>query len=325
VLQRPDLFVITTGNPKVGLGHVNRCTSLSDNVSQYFTHICFVFNKTDDSLQFGHYPCVYTSDRVHYVLQHSKPGDHVILDDYALTKDDVHPLQAHGLWTIGINDIPADALPCNVVINHLPDAEKKWFSHLSDTHLLLGSAYLMLRKPFLDALKNRNETPGQLGLMIALGGTDPEQLTEKFLHAAIALNIAPVHIVTSHLNNRLPELKKRCNETVHLHVGLNADEMVALIQSCKFSVLTASTLALEAMCVGSCMAIGFTHENQKMIAATCEKHQTALNAGDLHTADALDVLSQLIHMNADELKMNQYNLMKAADPENFNALLKESF
>lgn len=325
MLQRPDLFVITTGNPKVGLGHVNRCTSLSYNVSQYFNRICFVFNQSDDSLQFDHYPCVYSSDRALYVLQHSKPGDHVILDDYALTEEDVHPLQAHGLWTIGINDIPADALPCNVIINHLPAAEKKWFSHLSNPRLLLGSAYLMLRKPFLDALKNHRKTSPQSGLIIALGGTDPEQLTEKFLHAAIALNIAPVHIVTSHLNNRLPELKKRCNETVHLHIGLNADEMVALMQSCKFSVLTASTLTLEAMCVGSCMATGYTHENQKMIAATCEKHQTALNAGDLHTANALDVLSQLILMNADELKTNQYNLMKDADPENFKDLLKESF
>ena len=62
-----------------------------------------------------------------------------------------------------------------------------------------------------------------------------------------------------------------------------------------------------------------------MIAATCEKHHTALNAGDLHTANALDVLSQLILMNADELKINQYNLMKAADPENFKNLLKDSF
>jgi spore coat polysaccharide biosynthesis predicted glycosyltransferase SpsG len=249
----------------------------------------------------------------------------VILDDYALTKEDAHQLQAHGLWTIGINDIPADALPCNVIINHLPAAEKNGFDHLPEMRLLLGSAYLMLRKPFLDALKNHRQTSPQSGLIIALGGTDPEQLTEKFLQAAIELGIAPVHLVTSHLNNRLPALRERCNEAIHLHIGLNADEMVALIQSCKFSLLTASTLTLEAMCVGSCIATGYTHENQKMIAATCEKHHTALNAGDLHTANALDVLSQLILMNADELKMNQYNLMKAADPENFKNLLKDSF
>jgi spore coat polysaccharide biosynthesis predicted glycosyltransferase SpsG len=322
VLQRPDLFVITTGNPGIGLGHVNRCTSLCDNVRDFFSNIYFVFNASDESLNYPFYPCVYTQDRIQHTLQHARPGDHVILDDYSLTAADANILKKQGLWTIGINDIPADALPSDIIINHLPGVDVQLFQHLKEARLLLGTKYLMLRKPFLDALKVEESPIPENGLFIAMGGTDPARLTVKYLDAALEAGMAPIHIVTSHLNPNLPALKERCNQRVHLHIGIDADSMVSLIRECRYAVVTASTLTLEAMCVRSCIATGYTHANQKLIAASCEQNNTALNAGDLNQADATAVLEHLKQLDPAILRTNQYELMHVANPANFKDILQ---
>ena len=322
MLQRPDLFVIITGNPGIGLGHVNRCTSLCDNVRDFFSNIYFVFNASDESLNYPFYPCVYTQDRIQHTLQHARPGDHVILDDYSLTAADANTLKKHDLWTIGINDIPADALPCDVIINHLPGVDAQLFHQLKEARLLLGAKYLMLRKPFLDALKIKGTHIPENGLFIAMGGTDPARLTVKYLDAALEAGMVPIHMVTSNLNPNLHVLKERCSESVKLHLGIDADSMVSLIRECKFAVVTASTLTLESMCVGSCIATGYTHANQKLIAATCEKNNTAFNAGDLNQADATAVLEHLKQLDPAILRTNQYELMHVANPANFKDILQ---
>jgi hypothetical protein len=76
------------------------------------------------------------------------------------------------------------------------------------------------------------------------------------------------------------------------------------------------------MCVGSCIATGYTHANQKLIAATCEKNNTAFNAGDLNQADAAEVLLRLKQLDPAILRTNQYQLMHVANPANFKDILQ---
>lgn len=322
-LSKPNLFILTTGNAAAGLGHVSRCMALCRHLKEEFDSIRFVMKLADRDCLISDFATHFTDDRTAFIAQHSAPGDHVILDDYTLTAGDAKRLKAAGLWTIGINDLPEEALPCHVIINHLPGISPDLFSHLKGSHLLLGAKYLLLRPEFLNEIYVPANPAAGKGLLIAMGGTDPDGLNLHYLRAAENLGIKPVHILTSALNPQLDALKKIAgHDQVFIHYGLNADQLIALFKSCSFCLLTASTLTLEAMCVKIAIATGYTHSNQVLLAQTCAKHETAINAGDFHHADAQEILKTLLASDTLKVKNAQFQLLKEADPIHFRDVMK---
>ena len=255
-------WIRTDGDRNIGFGHMVRCQALAAFLPK------FTFLVSEPSVPFvpdGIPFMVVASD--FSVLEAEKQslmfesGDLLIIDSYLATADYVRSLRQGGIKTIQINDLPQDALPANVVINHCPGLSLSDFPALPETEFWLGLEYRLLRPDFqqpasIDPLKKAPH------LFMCFGGTDGGRLVQNALDWASQLGpayrvSAVVSNTQSYIGSLFPGLT--------LHSNLSASEMRSLMAECSLAWVPASTLSLECLVSGLPMIIGITAENQRFL------------------------------------------------------------
>lgn len=257
--QLPHTWIRTEGNRTVGFGHILRCQALAS----YLPSVTFL--TSESSLSFlpaglsGLQVSPHFSAREAQNLANlAKPGDLLVLDSYSATVEYLEAARQLGLRTLQINDLPKDALPADVVLNHCPGLQLADFSVQLKTEYWLGLEYRLLRsefqEPHLEVKPKSNPH-----LFLCFGGTDGGDLASKALEWAAQLIpacrvSAVVGNAQMHLGSLFPGLT--------LHSNLTAAQMKALMAECSLAWVPASTLALECLVSGLPMVIGTTAQNQ---------------------------------------------------------------
>lgn len=174
-----------SGGAKVGLGHIRRCLSLAQALSQVGASSFFILDGDSDALRyiqsFQFDVGSINLDRDPDVAIDFARADLIVADSYALTTDHLLAFCASGIRVAVIDDMADRELPVDIVINGSAGAENLNYRVAAQTRLLLGTPYILLRSEFAEQ-PNRFIKDSIRRVLITLGGSDPYRLTPRIVH-----------------------------------------------------------------------------------------------------------------------------------------------
>lgn len=171
-----NVLIHADGGPGVGLGHIARCSALALAVSRGGHHAVVAVDPARGLADYVQRQGVEVMPSGSTALEvrdtaRAIAADCLVVDSYQWSGDDFRV--ARGNWTLvafddqGVRDLPVDA-----VINGAPGAAKLGYRTAGDAHLLLGSAYQVVRDDFR-ALPVREAIVKVRQVIALVGGDDP--------------------------------------------------------------------------------------------------------------------------------------------------------
>lgn len=296
----PQHWIRTDGDRELGFGHLIRCQALL----QHIPNAIFLISPHSQPFLPKEIPCqivptTFSQQSAQALSKWVKPGDLVVVDSYAANEAYIRELRRMGCKTIQINDIPSEALPVDVVINHCPGISASDFSDCPHRSYWLGLAYRLLRKEF-QQLPGRASKPNTPHLLICFGGTDGGSILRKCLEATSLLNSE--WTITAVVGD-LEQAARIAPSRVKLRSRLHATEMRELMLGSSLAWVPASTLALECLMSGLPMITGCSATNQSYIYNGLASFSSVRRIGDwdsVHSADlisgSLDLLGQPLEL-----------------------------
>jgi len=175
-LRRKKILFVTTGNKEVGLGHVYNTLLIANDITNH--EIIFLvdaqsqpaYNKIAEQ---GYQVYIQRNNNIIEDIKYFSP-DIVINDRLDTTKAYMQSLKDIGVKVVNFEDLGEGAVFADIVINAIyPERE------ILPNHYF-GSKYFLLRDEFiLSPKKDISETVSNV--LIAFGGVDPNNYTEKVL------------------------------------------------------------------------------------------------------------------------------------------------
>ncbi|MEP6681998.1 MAG: UDP-2,4-diacetamido-2,4,6-trideoxy-beta-L-altropyranose hydrolase [Parafilimonas sp.] len=267
------------GNNTIGLGHISRCCALADMLKDNFQiffytraneksiiksikKYCSDVFKLNDKIPYDDEAVGWTS-----ILE---GNEIVVLDGYYFNTRYQQQIKTKGCRLVCIDDVPAYHFIADIVINHAPGISKKDYSIEFYTQLYLGSDYVLLKKIFLEeALKaDKSLNKKESSILISFGGADPNNITKQVLKETIhSFPDKKINVVVGAVYNYLQELKKivEDNKHVYLYINVKPKEMLALMQQSNTAITSASTIALEYICIKGNLFLKCIADNQETI------------------------------------------------------------
>ncbi len=232
---------------------------------------------------------------VHELDAYISEEEIVVLDGYSFGTAYQKSIKAKGATLVCIDDIHHYPFVADAVINH-GTLDPAPYQVAYFTKLLLGLKYALLRPPFL-AKDNKVKT-GK-GIFLCFGGSDPQNLTQRYLSFIIDAGIkAPVQVVVGSAYTYFDELQayvrqQRKDIKITLHQNVSAQELAQVIGSCKIAVVPGSSIALECAGLGLHLVCGYYVDNQKGILKMLTDAGVAVNLGNLQEASS-DMFSEAL-------------------------------
>lgn len=286
-MNKPKVLIRADGNNKVGLGHISRCCALAGMLKDDFD--IFFHTRTSEQAVLDEIKKYCTdvsvlNDAITYKDEASlwvsalNRDEIVVLDGYKFDTNYQEKIKEKGCTLVCIDDINAYHFVADAVINHAPGIKKEIYSAEAYTQFYLGIEYVLLKKIFLDealkqpAIANLKQSP----ILVCFGGADPNNITGQTLKEIIHLfPQKTINVVIGIAYAHLQLLKQFAitNTCVELHQNIQPEEMLALMQQSHIAVTSASTTALEYICVKGNLFLKCIADNQKeMYASLIEKN-----------------------------------------------------
>jgi len=317
-VSKPRVYFRADGNFEIGLGHVVRSLALADMLKEDFSchfiirtpletlkvqilEICesiIVLSDPED-----------TKTEANFLSGvHLSEGDVIVLDGYHFNTDYQKALKNKGIKVACIDDLKEHHFVADVVINHALGTKKEDYSVESYTKLYLGLDYVLLRRPFLDAIKQRVAVSNTNDIFIAFGGSDFNNHTLKAIKAvsenSIGVEIDSIYAALGGANQHVNEIKKYIDESgkgnIYLKKDLSSDEICNLIQACRLAIVPASTLSIEVLSLRIPMVCGYYVDNQIDYYNMLKKEEFALCVGNFNDLTDQD-LHKLIQQGIEEI------------------------
>jgi UDP-2,4-diacetamido-2,4,6-trideoxy-beta-L-altropyranose hydrolase len=287
------------GNVIAGYGHVIRSLSLAATLKKRYRCV-FIIQHTDDFLkaqikevcdELIEIPVtkdlLKESERLSTKVIRS--DDIVVLDGYNFNTDYQRQIKRSCFKLVSIDDIYKTHFLSDAVINHGEGIDESKYSVERYTRLYLGSAYAILRRPFLKAFhpektlteQNKNK---RYTVFINFGGTDQQNYTERALKMCLKNSqIKNIDIVTGNYypyRDKLNKLKKDHPElSIGIYSGLSAQAISKLMKRSAFGICSASTVSYEYASCGGILFVFKTVDNQKYIYQFLIRSKAAFPAG----------------------------------------------
>lgn len=291
------------GNATIGLGHVYRLLALADMLRDD-AELTFAIAKPDDFMRRTIEQ--YVDDIIElpgsyaYILPSLKqPGEEmpfdlapyltgnetVVTDGYWFGTEYQKAVKNIGAKLVCIDDLAENYFYADAVINHAPGIYKRQYRGEPYTKYYLGLDYALLRKEFFNPIpQERNRR----SLFISMGGADQYEITGKVLDTVLQSDLfSEIHIMISSLFS--PKLKEYLHavseinpQQVFLHKNLETSDLVFLIDTCTYAIVSASTILIECYSRGLICSAGYYTNNQMNIYNGFVNQNLAYGWGDFN-------------------------------------------
>ena len=210
-------------------------------------------------------PEIGTADEPRWIAEHYPPASHIIVaDGYQFDATYQKALKAEGYYLVYIDDLVRGTYHADVIVNHSLAAAAGNYQTSRPARFALGSGYSMLRQPFLAATCRKPEARGKQNAFVCFGGADTQGfslMTVKTLMGFPGIRKINVVAGASVSESAFEELGKLSPCAV-IHRNLDAQSLVALMESSDFAVVSASNVLYEVCAVKLPVAAGYYVENQ---------------------------------------------------------------
>lgn len=290
----PHLFVRADASSAIGSGHVMRCLALSKAWQQSGGDISWLLAESIPAVE----------DRLRregFTLNTTRatPGsdedveqtaaqacaahaDWVVVDGYRFSPDYLGRLKSSGTRVLFLDDDGRfDFYPSDVVLNQNISANAAMYAQRApETHLLLGSEYVLLRPEFLVDHAVPEHPKIARKILVTMGGSDPGNTTHQVLLAFAALNRDfQAKVVVGGGNSRFSELLSLSHQLgPHVELLPSQDNMAPLMRWADVAISGAG---------GTCWELAFTGLPAIVIALSNDQRGIAQGLADRGIAISL--------------------------------------
>ncbi|MDL2143313.1 UDP-2,4-diacetamido-2,4,6-trideoxy-beta-L-altropyranose hydrolase [Flavobacterium tructae] len=322
------------GNHIIGLGHITRCMALADMLDNNF-EIVFLCRKltneqkiivsksfslielNGDNLQ----------DEIIELENIINKDDIVVLDGYCFDLSYQTKVKTMAKKLVMIDDLAERKIIADLIINHGGEFIKDKYDLESNSELLAGFKYLLVRKEFLKSRFEIKEISKIDTVFICMGGSDPFNVTPKALQATLDCNfVKKIIVVAGNAFMNFDEIHAIASLNKHVEIkierNVDAKAMVKLINESQIAICPSSSIALEVCCVGSGILTGYVIDNQFSIHEQIMNNKCGISVGDFNTSSIADITYLLCKLNdLKVIRMLVANQKKALGDCNSNFLL----
>ena len=346
----------------MGSGHIMRCLTLADRLraegaSVSFLSRCFPGELSALVRSRGHEALMLTAPEQEYQanpndlkhaawlgvswqedLQEAKSTlgahkyDWLIVDHYALDYRWESSMRAHAEQIFVIDDLADRTHDCDLLLDQTFGRQESCYASLvpESCEQLLGSDYALLRPEFLSlrerAFKRRASFNQIETVLVAMGGADPDNVTQKALHGLAQINWAVKPRIQVVLGSQAPHWQQirrlAANTDLEIEVHRGVSNMAEFMYSADLALGASGTTSWERCCLGLPSLVTVTAENQNDISAHLEKQGAIIGLG-FHESWREDDLEKKITELRDTpgLYQKMVEAMKAVCPGNGTQLV----
>lgn len=258
---------------RIGYGHFFRSLALADYLREDFQ--CFFVSHNEDQYMgaMSDYQlseifkiCIPESVIGETLQEFNKnfletvhQGDLVILDNYYYDTDYQQAIRDKGCKLVCIDDMHQYHMVCDLVLTPSP-LERENFSLEPYTKFEGGIEWSFLREPFLSEMKKRNVFSQFDKVVLAMGGSDIFNLTDKMIEAVSSVvPESQIDVICGELVN----VSRQNDPNVKIHRSISADEIVELFDDADVGIFSASTICIEAISRRLPVIAGYYVNNQE--------------------------------------------------------------
>ena len=310
------------GAKDLGFGHLYRCLAIAQNIHAH--EVCFITQNANgyelglEFLKRHHYPIIEIESNGNFLDLLSKIKPDILINDILDTEEEyMAALQKFGCFIVNFEDLGKGNRLADIVVNDLyPDIYPQKNHWYGVEHAILN--------PNFEMVECRPEPTGIVNhILIAYGGTDPANLTEKAILALqqigfedkITIILGPGH---SHYKS-VKEQAGKLNADVTLLQ--NVSNMAALMKEADLALTSAGRTVTELMTVGV-PTITMCQNNREMRHNHASSTFGIVNLG-FGSSISPDVLAEhiTIFMEDVSLRKDMYSRMLSAVKNRSNSAI----
>ena len=267
-LRKKSVVVRADGSARMGMGHLYRSLALTELMGSE-TEI-FLVSKNDIPVGIqlpgtNRFQFIKIEDESQFVQMCSSECI-VIIDGHHFDAELYRQVKVKGSQLICIDDLHDKKYEADIIINQAVGITPADYKASPWTYYALGPEYALLRKPFLEAAKQKRIRTSVRSCFICFGGGDVRNLTKVALEVALTFGeLERIYVVTGGAYPYSKELDESIaleSRVVHLH-DATEDEMVDVMTQADVAIIPCSTILLEVFAVGCIPIAGHYVENQK--------------------------------------------------------------
>ncbi len=307
----------TDASFNIGTGHVMRCLTLADELSQKGADINFVCREEPGNL------ISYIENRGYKVHQlpreididtdrkltkeilskYESKSDWLIIDHYDIDISYESSLRDHVKKIMVIDDLANREHDCDLLLDQNYSKNENRYNGLVPENCiqLLGPEYAILRSQFQKARANLRERDGGVNrILVFMGGVDSKDITSKVLRAINILvrsDIA-IDVVIGNLNPHHDEIKILASKIPNTICHHNVEDLAKFMSSADICIGAGGTTTWERCCVGLPTITIVLAGNQKDISESLDKEGAIINLGwyqNVKENDITECINELIN------------------------------
>ncbi|MDH5716650.1 MAG: UDP-2,4-diacetamido-2,4,6-trideoxy-beta-L-altropyranose hydrolase [Spirochaetia bacterium] len=260
---------------EIGTGHVMRCLTLAEalkekqaeveficldlpgNLASFIKTKAFAINMVSNNLQ------------ALSILEEKRP-DWLIIDNYDIDESWEKKTRPFVKKIMVIDDLANRKHDCDILLDQNYGAEELGYEKIvpPNCKLLLGPKYALLRKEFLEARdkirQDKNDKYEINKIMIFMGGSDPENITEKALDAVLDFNLH-IDVVIGASNPHKQKLEKKIIKYKDVVLHTQISNMAEIMANADLCIGAGGSATWERFCIGLPAITVITAENQRVI------------------------------------------------------------
>ncbi|RME97647.1 MAG: UDP-2,4-diacetamido-2,4,6-trideoxy-beta-L-altropyranose hydrolase, partial [Chloroflexi bacterium] len=291
------LIIRADANTQMGTGHVMRCIALAQAWQDKGGEVCFVsafelpaietrlINEGFNIIFLNVEPGSRSDAEQTAHHSHKLNGEWVVVDGYHFDGDYQKAIKDAGLKLLSIDDYGhASHYHANIVLNqNIYATEALYTNRESDTRLLLGSEYVLLRREFWRWRGWQREIPDVASkILVTLGGSDPNNVTLKIIQALnyISTITLDIVVVVGGSNPHQASLQNTANKSRHkIRLVHNVTNMPELMAWADIAISAGGSTCWELAFMGLPNLIVILADNQRFIAEKLSQMGIAVNLG----------------------------------------------
>ena len=261
--EPPVILVRADAGPSIGSGHVMRCLALAKAWQRAGGQVSWLMAESipvlEERLRREGVSCSRLqvvpgsmSDGLQTIEEAQRQdAAWVVIDGYRFGPGYVRNLKAGGLRVLFVDDDGGfDSYPADLVLNQNVCATPAMYAHCeTSSKLLLGSAYVLLRPEFITQRPRSVHVTKARKVLITMGGSDPENITEKVMRALTTTDV-DLKVVIGGGNLKSDELIDLAGISSKIEIEQSPDNMVPLMQWADIAISAAGSTCWELAYMG---------------------------------------------------------------------------
>ena len=336
--SKNTVYFRADGDGTIGYGHVIRSLALADMLKDEYRVVFIAKESTrllESEISKSCEEIIWIPN--HITLTEESAFLTPLVQDHAIAVRDGYSFDTHYQQQfknifyklVCIDDLHAFPFVADAVINQSGKVSESDYTLAANTKLYSGLKYLLLRKPFLDAAKDKRALNMLSKVFVCFGGADPDNLAGKAIEASLLVpSVEEIHVVVSKnfKAEYLQKLQEKSKKSIVMHSQLSAEEMCALMKKCDVAIAPSSSISFELCSVGIALISGYFVDNQKDIFYYGKDKGFFISAGDFRVLSSLQ-LSELFPSleHAQQVFLKQQEYFNGQSSTNFKVLFQELF